>query len=1034
MRRILCLLLVTLLALSTVGYAEESQEEEIVFADPVLENIMRKLVDNPEGALTRESLKAVENLNIGIDGENTPEDEKIHDLTGLQYCMNLSGLALYGHAVEDISPLAGLTGLKYLDLGGNPIGDISALSNLHELRELSIWGTDVGDLSPLAGCAELTGLYANVNKIEDISALAGLSQLSILDLGENAIHDVSPLAGLSNLTKLYLRRNRIEDASALAGLTQLTALHLGENPVEDWSVLSAIYPNLSDNDFSPNQIPDGTVIAFDDPVLEARIREAIGKPEGDVTCGDAKSYQGDLYANYNWQPGEEKIHSIEALRYFTNIFKFEASDQDIRDLSPLSELKNLGILWISGNPISDLSPISGLENLGILQISDTGEALDLAPLAGLKNLGTLLARNDRIEDISALAGLSNLMELDLSGNNISDLSALSGLAKLTSLKLSGNPVTVFEPIRELMSNITDRDFEPLYADDASDTPIEIADPAFEAALRRAMNIYDRPITERDAYLVREIELTNEKTEESMFSDISPLKYFVNLEKLSFNSNPITDLSALQGLTKLKSLKAGFLQVSDLSPLSGLVNLDYLNIDFCPVEDFSPLAGLVNLGFIGAENCPVRDLTPLAGLVNLYNLSLKNCLVEDVSPLANLTNLKVLFLEGCPVVDYSPLAGIYPNLEGKDFEIGSAKSTEAPVAKRDENSMFQDPMFEKRVRKMLNKPEGDIDPAGLASITELYFDNWNYPNGEIPEEEKIHSLADLKYFPNLERLGIGGNAISDLSPISALKKLYYLEAPKNNISDLSPLADMTQLTWAVFWENDISDLTPVSNLVNLETFSVFSNNVSDISPLANLTKLTILELRDNPFEDYSPVTEIYPNLREKDFTLDEPEQKENTSSDSAIVIEGWRYDESTRTLTIDSDAAMVAYQPDQENAESATQTNTPWAANLAQIENIIVGDDVTLISDYAFAYASALKTITIGKGVSTLGFRCLYRCGNWGAGEDLEIIVNCDVMPTLGEDVMGYTWDNPNTSLIIPASQADQWRKALVGSRLRIVVQ
>ena len=59
-------------------------------------------------------------------------------------------------------------------------------------------------------------------------------------------------------------------------------------------------------------------------------------------------------------------------------------------------------------------------------------------------------------------------------------------------------------------------------------------------------------------------------------------------------------------------------------------------------------------------------------------------------------------------------------------------------------------------------------------------------------------------------------------------------------------------------------------MNLETFSVLSNNVSYISPLANLTKLTILELRDNPFEDYSPVTEIYPNLREKDFTLDEPE--------------------------------------------------------------------------------------------------------------------------------------------------------------------
>ncbi|OQA28744.1 MAG: Internalin-A precursor [Verrucomicrobia bacterium ADurb.Bin345] len=575
------------------------------------------------------------------------------------------------------------------------------------------------------------------------------------------------------------------------------------------------------------------------------------------------------------------------------------------------------------------------------------------------------------------------------------------------------------------------DFEPLFADEASDAPIEIAEPAFEAALRRAMNIFDRPITERDAYLTRSLWLCNEKTEESMFSDISPLKYFVNLESLEFNSNPITDLSALAGLTKLKSLKAGFLQVGDLTPLAGLVNLEYLNVGFCPVGDFTPLAGLTKLRMIDADSCQVSDLTPLSGLTNLDNLILKHNPIADVAPLANLTKLKNLLLEGCPVADYSPLAGIYPNLEGKDFEIGPAKSAEAPVAKRDENSMFQDPMFEKRVRKMLNKPEGDIDPAELAGITELGFNNWDYPNGEIPEEEKIHSLNDLKYFPNLEKLDIGGNAVSDLSPLSALNKLFYLEAPKNNIADLSPLSNMTQLTWAVFWENDISDLTPVSNLVNLETFSVFSNNVSDISPLANLTKLTILELHDNPFGDYSPVAAIYPNLREKDFSLGEPEQKENTSG-SATVLEGWHYDESTRTLTIDRDAAMIPYQPDQENAESATQTNTPWVANLAQIETIIVGDDVTLISDYAFAYASALKKITIGKGVSTLGFRCLYRCGNWGAGEELEVIVNCDVMPTLGEDVMGYTWDNPHTSLIIPASQADQWREALGGTGVRIL--
>jgi len=34
--------------------------------------------------------------------------------------------------------------------------------------------------------------------------------------------------------------------------------------------------------------------------------------------------------------------------------------------------------------------------------------------------------------------------------------------------------------------------------------------------------------------------------------------------------------------------------------------------------------------------------------------------------------------------------------------------------------------------------------------------------------------------------------------------------------------------------------------------------------------------------------------------------------------------------------------------------------------------------------------------------------------------------------MGYTWDNPHTSLIIPASQADQWREALGGTGVRIL--
>ena len=155
---------------------------------------------------------------------------------------------------------------------------------------------------------------------------------------------------------------------------------------------------------------------------------------------------------------------------------------------------------------------------------------------------------------------------------------------------------------------------------------------------------------------------------------------------------------------------------------------------------------------------------------------------------------------------------------------------------------------------------------------------------------------------------------------------------------------------------------------------------------------------------------------------------------AKPLAGWQYDKTTRTLTITSDEAMINYAPDQENAEMAKQTNAPWADSLSQIEQIVVSDTVTHISDYAFAYASALKQVTIGKGVTSLGWRCLYRCGNWQAGRDLEIFIRCTTMPTLGTDAFGYTWDNPHAFLNVPTSQIDQWNKLMGEYAIRIVAE
>ena len=64
--------------------------------------------------------------------------------------------------------VAGLAGLERLSLRGNGIGDVSALAGLGGLRAL-----DLGGLRPL----DLGG-----NAVEDVTPLAGLASLEALDL------------------------------------------------------------------------------------------------------------------------------------------------------------------------------------------------------------------------------------------------------------------------------------------------------------------------------------------------------------------------------------------------------------------------------------------------------------------------------------------------------------------------------------------------------------------------------------------------------------------------------------------------------------------------------------------------------------------------------------------------------------------------------------------------------------------------------------------------------------------------------------
>ena len=95
--------------------------------------------------------------------------------------------------------------------------------------------------------------------------------------------------------------------------------------------------------------------SVDQGKIEAKIREAIGKPEGELTQADFdKVTELDL----SWQ----KITSldIDFLRELKQLTILDLSSNQIGDVAPLKELTQLKELYLEGNPIGDLTPLKEL--------------------------------------------------------------------------------------------------------------------------------------------------------------------------------------------------------------------------------------------------------------------------------------------------------------------------------------------------------------------------------------------------------------------------------------------------------------------------------------------------------------------------------------------------------------------------------------------------------------------------------------------------------------------------------------------------
>ena len=244
-------------------------------------------------------------------GKLDARNRDIHDLTGLQFAINLNELILSNNQVSDLSPIAGLINLHELRLNENPLSDFSSLKGLKNLTRLWFNRTQVSDLSPLAGLINLELLEFWGTNVSDLSQIAGLINLEFLGFESDNVSDLSQIVGLINLKVIDAGwGSSISDLSPLAGLTKLEGILINAGKVSDLTPLAGL-TSLKNLGFQDNDISD-----------------------------------------------------ISPLAGLTKLIRMNLGSNNISDISPLVGLTNLKWLVIQGNQISDISPLEGVrENI-----------------------------------------------------------------------------------------------------------------------------------------------------------------------------------------------------------------------------------------------------------------------------------------------------------------------------------------------------------------------------------------------------------------------------------------------------------------------------------------------------------------------------------------------------------------------------------------------------------------------------------------------------------------------------------------------
>jgi hypothetical protein len=135
-----------------------------------------------------------------------------------------------------------------------------------------------------------------------------------------------------------------------------------------------------------------------------------------------------------------------------------------------------------------------------------------------------------------------------------------------------------------------------------------------------------------------------------------------------------------------------------------------------------------------------------------------------------------------------------------------------------------------------------------------------PDAKIPGPKWLRRLIGEDYFQTVLEVNLTRCNIADISPLTNLPEVEFLESPMNHIRDLTPLQGLSHLRTLGLYQNEVEDSSPIAGIRTLGLLLVGENRISDIGCLAGMQNLESVAIQRNPLSRASALFTV-PKLKD-----------------------------------------------------------------------------------------------------------------------------------------------------------------------------